>query len=143
MLKVWKEGIVSMDNVLELPKRNRSLLLSTILPLVNNIDGEAKRNEMQNYLSYMKHEQFMHTHPSRCIPHVRMGKGDNSDFASGFKPCPPNQLKHILDIDLKQLSLQRDRKLLICHHVAILLFLKINNNFIITGDKSARQPKNQ
>jgi hypothetical protein len=43
MPKVWKEGIVGMDNILELPKRNRSLLLSTLLPLVNNLDGDAKR----------------------------------------------------------------------------------------------------
>jgi len=48
MPKVWKEGIVSMDNFLELPKRNRSLLLSTLLPLVFNLDGDSKRNEMQN-----------------------------------------------------------------------------------------------
>ena len=93
MPKVWKEGIVSMDNILELPKRNRSLLLSTLLPLVNNLDGDAKRNEMLDYLSCMKHEQVMHTHSSRCIPHVRMGKGENSDCAGGFEPSPPNQNK--------------------------------------------------
>ena len=44
MPKVWKEEIVSMEGILELPKRNRSLLLSTLLPLVNNLDGDAKRN---------------------------------------------------------------------------------------------------
>ena len=142
MPKVWKEGIVSMDNILELPKRNRSLLLSTLLPLVNNLDGDAKRNEMQDYLACMKHEQVMHTHSSRCIPHVRMGKGDNSDCAGGLKLGPPNQSKHTWDTDLKQLSLQRDRTKLICHNVAILLFLKSNINFIIMGDKSARQPNN-
>ena len=38
MPKVWKEGIVSMDNILDFPKRNRSLLLITLLPLVNNLD---------------------------------------------------------------------------------------------------------
>ena len=48
MSKVWKEGIVSMDNILELFKRDRSLLLSTLLPLVNNLDGDAKRSEMQD-----------------------------------------------------------------------------------------------
>ncbi len=42
MPKVWKEGTVSMDDILELPKRNRSLLLSTLLPLVNNLDYDAK-----------------------------------------------------------------------------------------------------
>jgi hypothetical protein len=46
MPKVWKEGNVSIDGILELPRRNRSLLLSTLLPLVNNLDGEAKRNKM-------------------------------------------------------------------------------------------------
>ena len=56
MPKVWKEGIVSMDNILELPKRNRTLLLSTLLPLVNNLDGDAKRNEILDYLSCMKRE---------------------------------------------------------------------------------------
>ena len=142
MPKVWKEGIVSLDGILELPKRNRSLLLSTLLPLVDNLDGDAKRNEMQDYLACMKHEQVMHTHSSRCIPHFRMGKGDNSDCAGGFKPGPPNQTKHTWNADLKQLSLQRDRTKLICHHVAVLLFLKSNINFIIMGDKSARQPNN-
>jgi hypothetical protein len=29
MPKVWKEGIASMDGIVELPKRIRSLLLST------------------------------------------------------------------------------------------------------------------
>jgi hypothetical protein len=48
MPKVWKEGIISMDNILELPKRNRSLLLSTLLPLVYNLDNDANRNEMQD-----------------------------------------------------------------------------------------------
>jgi hypothetical protein len=43
MPKLWKEGIVSMDNILELPKRNRSLLLGNLLPLVYNLDGDAKR----------------------------------------------------------------------------------------------------
>ncbi len=94
MPKVWKEGIVSLDGILELPKRNRSLLLSILLPLVNNLDGDAKRNEIQDYLACMKHEHVMHTHSSRCIPHVRMGKGDNFDCAGGFKPGPPNQSKH-------------------------------------------------
>ena len=56
MPKVLKEEIVSMDGIIELPKRNRSLLLSTLLPLVNNLDGDAKRNEMQDYLACMKHE---------------------------------------------------------------------------------------
>ena len=73
MPKVWKEGIISMDDILELTKRNRSLLLGTLLPLVNNLDGDAKRNEMQDYLACMKHEHVMQTHSSRCIPHVRMG----------------------------------------------------------------------
>ncbi len=41
MPKVWKEGRVNLDGILELPKRNRSLLLSTLLPLVNNLDGDA------------------------------------------------------------------------------------------------------
>ncbi len=59
MPKVWKEGIVSMDNILELPKRNRSLLLSTLLPLDYNLDDDAKRNEMQDYLSCMKHEKVI------------------------------------------------------------------------------------
>ena len=62
-----------------------------LLPLVNNLDGEANRNEMQDYLARMKHEQFMHTHSSRCIPRVRMEKGDNSDCAGLFKPGPPYQ----------------------------------------------------
>ena len=33
MPKVWKEGIGSMDGIMELPKQNRALLLSTLLPL--------------------------------------------------------------------------------------------------------------
>ena len=61
MPKVWKEIFFSMDVILELPKINRSLLLSTALPLVNNLDSEATRNEMQDYLDCMKHEQVMHT----------------------------------------------------------------------------------
>ena len=65
-----------------------------LLPLVNNLDGEANRNVMQNYLACMKHEQVMHTHLSRCIPHVLIGKGDNSDCAGGFKIGPPYQSKH-------------------------------------------------
>ncbi len=83
MPKVWKEGIVRLDGILELPKRNRSLWLSTLLPLVNNLDGDANKNEMQDYLACMKHEQVMHTQSSRCIPHVRIEKGDNSDCAGG------------------------------------------------------------
>jgi hypothetical protein len=71
-----------------------------------------------------------------------MGEGDNSDCAGGFKLGPPSQSKHTWDTYLKQLSLQRDRTELICHHVTILLFLKSNTNFIIMGDKSARQPNN-
>jgi hypothetical protein len=90
----------------------------------------------------MKHELVMHTYLSRFIPHVRMGKGDNSDCAGGFKPGPPNQTKHMWDIHLKQLSLQRDRTKLICHNVVVLLFLTSNINFIIMGDESARQPNN-
>jgi hypothetical protein len=97
---------------------------------------------MQDYLSCMKYEEVMHTHSSRCIPHVRMGKGDDSDCAGGFKPGPPNQTKYEWDTDLKQLSLHRDRTQLICHNVVVLLFLKSNINFIILGDKSARQPNN-
>jgi hypothetical protein len=143
MPKVWKEGIVSINNILELPKRNRTLLLSTLLPLVYNLDGDAKRKEMQDYLSCMKHEQVMHTHSSRCIPHVRMEKGDNSDFAGGFKPGPPNQSKHTWDTDLKQLSLQRDRTKLIFHNVVGLLFLKSNINFIIMGNTFAQKPNNR
>ena len=94
-----------MDTILELLKRNRSLLLGTLLPLVYNLDGDAKRKEMQDYLSCMKHEQVMHTHSSRCIPLVRMRKGDTSVCAGGFKPGPPNQSKHTWDTDFKQLSL--------------------------------------
>jgi hypothetical protein len=59
-----------------------------------------------------------------------------------IKPSPPNQSKHTWDTDLKQLSLQRDHTKLIFHNVDILLFLKSNINFIIMGDKSARQPSN-
>jgi len=81
MPKVWKEGIVSMAGFLELPKRNRSLLLINLLPWVYSLDGEAKRNAMKDYLACMKHEQVMHTHSSRRIPHVRMGTGDNADCA--------------------------------------------------------------
>jgi len=33
MPKFWKEGIGSMDGIMELPKQNRALLLSTLLPL--------------------------------------------------------------------------------------------------------------
>ena len=84
----------------------------------------------------------MHTYSSRCISHVRMGKGDNSDCAGGCKPGSPNQSKNTWDTDLKQLSLQRDRIKLICHNVVVLLFLKSNVNFIIMGDKFARQPNN-
>ena len=100
MPKVWKEGIVSMDGILELPKRNRSLLLSTLLPLVNNLDGDAKRNEMQDYLSCMKHEHVMHAHSSNWIPQVRMEKVDNSDCAGGFKPGPPNPYKNTRGIQI-------------------------------------------
>ncbi len=131
-----------MDNILELPMRNRSLLLRTLLPMVDNLDGDAKRNEMQDYLSCVKHEQVMHTHSGSCIRRVRMGKCDNSDCASGFKNGPSNKSKYTWDINLKQLCLQRDRTKLICHNVAVLLFLKSNINFIIMGDKTARQPNN-
>ena len=63
MPKVWKEGIVSrMDGIVGLPKRNRSLSLITLLPLVNNLDGEGKRNGMQNYLASIKREQVIHAH---------------------------------------------------------------------------------
>jgi hypothetical protein len=124
MPKLWSEGLDSMDDIEELPKRNRSLMLSTLLPSVENLDYEARVKEMHSYLSCMKHEHAMHSHSSRCIPHNRMGKGDNSDCAGGFKPGPPNQSKHTWDAELKQLSLQRDRTKLICHNVAILLFLK-------------------
>ena len=123
MPKLWSEGIDSMDDIEELPKRNRSLMLSTLLPSVENLNYEARVKEMHSYLSCMKHEHAMHSHSSRCIPHIPMGKGDNSDCAGGFKPGPPNQSKHTWDAELKQLSLQRDRTKLICHNVAILLFL--------------------
>ena len=39
-----------------------------------------------------------------------MGTGDNSDYAGGFKPGPPNQSKHTRDTYLKQLFLKRDRR---------------------------------
>ncbi len=55
MPKVWKEEIFIVEGIVELPKRNRSLLLSTLSPLVNNLDGDAKRNKMQNDLACMKH----------------------------------------------------------------------------------------
>jgi hypothetical protein len=82
---------------------------------------------MQNYLACMKHEQVMHVHSSRCIPHNRMRKGDNSDCAGGFKPGPRNQPKgpkHIWDAHLKHFYLQRVRTKLIYHLVAILLFIE-------------------
>ncbi len=82
----------------------------------------------------MKHEHAMHTHSSRYIPYVRMGKGNNSDGAGGFKPGPPNQSKQTWDTNLKQLSLQHDRTKLIYHNLVVLLFLKSNINFIIMGD---------
>ena len=50
MPKVCKEAIVNMDGIVELSKRNRSLLLITVLPLVNNLDSDAKRSEMQHNL---------------------------------------------------------------------------------------------
>ena len=75
-----------------------------MLPLVNNLDGEAKRNEMQNYLACMKHEQVMHARSSRYIPHIRMGKGDNCNYASGFKHGPPNQPNNVSDTNLQHLS---------------------------------------
>jgi hypothetical protein len=59
--------------------------------LANNLDGEAKINEMQDYLACMKHKQVMHAHSSRCIPHDRMGKGDNSDCAGEFTHVSPNE----------------------------------------------------
>ena len=91
----------------------------------------------------MKHEQVMNTHSSSYIPRVRMGKGDNSDCAGGFKPSPPyHQNIRTRDTDLKRLSLHRDRTKLVCHCVAILSFLKSNINFIIMCDTSARQPNN-
>jgi len=51
-------------------------------------------------------------------------------------------IEHAWDIDLKQLSLQHDRTKLICHNVVVLLFLRSNINFVIMGDKFARQPNN-
>ena len=91
----------------------------------------------------MKHEQVLHAHSSRCIPHIRMGKGDNYDCASGFKHGPPNQPKHLWDTHFKQLSLiQIERTKLICRHVVILIFLKSNIIFIFMGNKFARQPNN-
>ena len=47
----------------------------------------------------------MHTHSSRCIPHIRIEKGDNSKCAGGFKHGPLNQTKHTWDTELKHLSL--------------------------------------
>ncbi len=41
MKKIWKEVIVSMDNIIELHKWNRSLLLNILCSLVNSLDGEA------------------------------------------------------------------------------------------------------
>ena len=84
----------------------------------------------------------MHAHSSRWIAQIRMGKGDNSDCAGGFKPGLPNQPKHLWDTNFKHLSLQRDRTKLICHNVVVLLFLKSNIYFICMGDKSAQQPNN-
>jgi hypothetical protein len=69
------------------------------------------------------------------------GKDDNFDYADGSKPGPPNQSKHTWSTNLKQLVLQRYRTHLI-FHVGVLLFLKSNINFIIMGDKSARQRNN-
>jgi hypothetical protein len=86
MPKVWKEAIVGMDGIMELPKRSRSLLIGTLLPSVNNLNGEAKRSEVLNYLACMKHEQGMHE---------GMGKADNYNCAGGFEPGPLNQPKHI------------------------------------------------
>ncbi len=74
---------------------------------------------MEDYLACMKYEQVMHVHSSRCIPHVRMGKGDYSDCAGGFKHGPSNQSKHTWDTNLKRISLQRDRINLMCLHVAL------------------------
>ena len=102
MPKVWKEAIVIVDGIVELPKRNRSLLLSTLLPLVKNLDGDAKRNEMQNYLSCMKHEQVTNAHSSRWIPHIRMGKGDDPDCDGGFKLGPPILTKTHMGYILKE-----------------------------------------
>jgi len=142
MPTVWKDEIAIMDGITELPKRNRSLLLITLLLLVNNLDGEAKRNEMQNYLACMKHEEVMHAHSSRCITHIRIRKGGNYDCAGGFKLGKSNQPRNMWNTYLKQLSLQRDRTKLIFYAVAILSFLKSNIFFIAIGDTSARQQNN-
>jgi hypothetical protein len=42
MPKVCKEETVGMDGIVELPKRNRSFLLGTLLPFFYNLDGEVK-----------------------------------------------------------------------------------------------------
>jgi hypothetical protein len=47
MPQVWQDGIVIMNGILDLSKRNRSLLLNILLPLVYYLDGESKTNEMQ------------------------------------------------------------------------------------------------
>ena len=47
--------------------------MSILFPLVNKLDGEANRNEMQDYSACMKLDDGMHAHSSRRIPHVRMG----------------------------------------------------------------------
>jgi hypothetical protein len=39
-----------------------------------------------------------------------MGKGDTSDCAGGFKSGATNQLEHIWNTDLKQFSLQQNKK---------------------------------
>jgi hypothetical protein len=115
-------------------------LLINLLPLVDNVDGDAKRNEIRNCFACMKHEQVMHAYLSRCISYIRIGKGDNYDCVGGCMPGPPNQPNHEWDADLKRLSLQRDRTNFICHQVAILFFLKSNVFFCVMGDKTSRRP---
>ncbi len=114
MPRLWKEGIVNMDGIVEFPKCNQSLMLSTLLRFDNNFDGEAKTNKTQNDLAYMKHKQVIYAHSCRCIRHIRIiDIGKFFDCVGGSRPDPPNQSRHTLDTNLKHLSSHRDRKTIV------------------------------
>ena len=136
----YTQGVQFPDQLINISRRKRSHLLSTLLPRVDLLSPDAAAEEMEKHMATMKHSLILHEHSSRCIPKVPGGKGDDKDCTEGFCPGPDIVKVGTWNSDTQELRLPRDRTKLISHAEFALLAEKCNLNFVFIGDLSAREP---
>ena len=136
----YTQGVDASDEIIKIPRRKRSELMSTLLPRVDLLPSDQAELEMQNHITVLKHAELLHDHSTRCIPKTPGGKGNDTDCAEGFRPGPGTIKEAIWNSDTQEIRLPRDRTRLLSHNEFTLLAEKCNINFVFIGDQSARQP---